>query len=54
MLAKAFCISQPSISAENNGNYEMCELLVDEIINIGGSAEINPGVDFPLVFIRKT
>ena len=43
-------ISQPSISAENNGNYEMCELLVDEIINIGGSAEINAGVDFPLVF----
>ncbi len=43
-------ISQPSISAENNGNFEMCELLVDEICKIGGSAEINSGVDFPLVF----
>ncbi len=43
-------ISQPSISAENNGNFEMCELLVDEINKIGGTAEINPGLDFPLVY----
>ena len=43
-------IRQPSVSAEARGNNEMAAMLAEEIRAFGGTAEVVPGVDFPIVY----
>jgi acetylornithine deacetylase/succinyl-diaminopimelate desuccinylase-like protein len=45
-------LRQPSVSAEARGNDEMAEMLAEEIRGFGGSGEVVPGVDFPIVYGR--
>ena len=45
-------IRQRSISAENIGHAEMCALLAAEVEALGGTAEVVPGVDFPILYGR--
>ena len=43
-------IRQPSVSAEARGNDDMAAMLAAEIRKFGGTAEVVPGVDFPIVY----
>lgn len=43
-------IRQPSVSAEARGNDAMAIILAEEIQGFGGTAEVVPGVDFPIVY----
>jgi acetylornithine deacetylase/succinyl-diaminopimelate desuccinylase-like protein len=45
-------IRQPSVSAEARGNDEMASMLAAEIVKFGGTADVVPGVDFPIVHGR--
>ncbi|HZP75038.1 MAG TPA: M20/M25/M40 family metallo-hydrolase [Pseudolabrys sp.] len=45
-------IRQPSVSAAGRGNDAMAAMLADEIRAFGGTAEVVPGVDFPIVYGR--
>src|SRR3954463_15966237 len=43
-------IRQPSVSAEGRGNDDMAAMLAAEIQDFGGTADVVPGVDFPIVY----
>ena len=43
-------IRQPSVSALNQGNEEMAEMLAAEIRGVGGEADIVETSEFPIVF----
>ena len=43
-------IRQPSVSALNLGNDEMARMLADEIIDVGGEAEVVETAEFPVVY----
>ena len=43
-------IRQPSVSALNLGNDEMARMLADEIIEVGGEAEVVETAEFPVVY----